>query len=235
MILKTVKTLLLSLLIANQAYGAISPENTTFAFDLHGVCVELQLKNALKSFGKVKNKREFCKQILRYLFTNKKKRKNIEAMVLQNQADEETILGLINPHQPIQGTLEIIQELKKMGYKIYLCSNLGEKSYLHMSKAYPELFNLFDNYYISNPAHGYIKKNDPMFFKYAVEKIEASCDFHPSQIVFIDDSGDNLKTAQQADARFTTILFKNPTQLREELAHLNALPLASSQTMLLFN
>ena len=57
-------------------------------------------------------------------------------------------------------------DLKSMGYKIYLLSNIGTDYFEDLRKKMPEnLFQSFDGFYTTNPEDEYIKKPDPRIFQ----------------------------------------------------------------------
>lgn len=206
----------LSLNTASQDF-AYTPQNSVVAIDLHDVVTQFSSKKAYQAFCKLKNKGTFIGNVLEYLFTSKKKRKCIENSVLANSTDQQSSLAVLNPHIPNHDMVSVIQELKSLGYQIYACSNIGEKSYQYMQDMYPEVFNLFDGYYISNASTGYIKKNNPEFFVQAAKMIDTCAGFSVEKIIFIDNELANLKLAQATDSRFVGLFFKNVIQIREKL------------------
>lgn len=212
--------LLLSLMLTSKA-STYTPQNSVIAFDLHDVVADFSPKKAYASFCKLKNKGQFIGNILDYLFTSTEKRKCVESYVLDNNANTSNILEVLNPHVPNSAVIEIIQELKALGYQIYLCSNLGEQSYEYMRNLYPEVFSLFNGYYISSAASGYIKKNNPQFFVETAQLIDQQSGFTPEKIIFIDNNRANLKLATSTEPRFIGLFFKNSRQIRQKLKHLN--------------
>lgn len=200
----------------------ITPENTILVFDLHGVVLELLPQKALAPFWKLKNKTAFFEKLFKYFFKNNKDRKSIEGMMITDKTDIDNTnnLAIINPHVPIPGTARILENLQKLGYQIYGCSNIGEQSYRYVSAKFPEVFNNLTACYTSQLAQNYQTKNSKVFFEQAVKFIEQQNNFKPINIIFIDDKVANLKLAAQADSRFYTIHFKNPKQLRKSLQNI---------------
>lgn len=200
----------------------MTPENTIFVFDLHGVILELLPHKALWPFCKLKNKTAFFDKLFKYFFKNKQNRKSIEGIMItdRNDADNTNNLAIINPHLPIPGTAYILESLKKLRYQIYGCSNIGELSYKYISNKFPKVFSNLIACYTSQLSQNYQTKNNKEFFEQAVKFIEQNNSFTPINIIFIDDKTANLKLAAQSDPRFYTIQFKSPKQLRTSLQNI---------------
>jgi len=197
-----------------------TPQNSVIVFDLHDVVFDFDYSKARTSFCKLKNKGNFIGKVLKYLFTGKKKRKCIESYVLDNTTDPSNILPALNPHIPNQAVIKIIQELKALNYQVYICSNIGEQSYQYMQNLYPEVFALFDGYYISSASQGYLKKNNPQFFTQTANLIDTHASLLPEKIILIDNERANLKLAQTTSSRFVGLFFKNAIQIRKKLRKL---------------
>lgn len=85
-----------------------------------------------------------------------------------------------------QEVVEIIKNLKKQGYKIYLLSNTNEHSYEEVIK---DIEYLFDGEALSYQLH-MIKPYEGIY-KYLIDKYN----INPEETLFIDDREDNMKTA----------------------------------------
>lgn len=199
-----------------------NPQNTVLVFDIHEVLMDFNPTRAVKSFYNLEHKTKFIGTVLKNIFTTKKSR-SLESQVILDEPSKDKALAVLNPHKPNYGTVAIIKELKTLGYQIYICSNIGEQSYEHMRKLYPDIFSLFDGQYTSNATHGNIKKNNAQFFEHTVNLIDSLANFKPEHILFIDDTRANLKLAKQTNHRFTGIVFRNSYQLRQKLKKLNLL------------
>jgi 2-haloacid dehalogenase len=115
---------------------------------------------------------------------------------------EETILG------PIQGSLEILAELRQSGYPVYALSNFSIEKFRLVRDQY-DFFAWFDDILLS--AQVRLVKPDPKIFKVFLEQIERE----PDQCLLIDDSSPNIETAHKLG--FDAILFQSSEQLRSEL------------------
>ena len=82
--------------------------------------------------------------------------------------------------------IEIIKELKKKGYKLYLLSNTNELMY---EKNLNKIEALFDGLVLSYKVH--LLKPYEAIYKYLIEKYN----LNPEESLFIDDREDNMKTA----------------------------------------
>lgn len=116
---------------------------------------------------------------------------------------------------PIDGTVEILHELKKIGYKTYLLSNYHLKSFDWIYKQY-DFFKLFDGFVVSS--HVNLLKPDPKIYEKLIEQYSIK----PSETVFIDDIKINLEAAEKLG--FITVQFENSKKLKEQLNELGVMP-----------
>lgn len=112
---------------------------------------------------------------------------------------------------PIEGTVEILKELKKSGYSLYAASNWAADTFELAQPRMPFL-NEFDGIQISGLVG--IVKPDKQFF----EKMMDTFRFAPSEAIFIDDKEANVSSAAQLG--ITAIHFQNPKQLKQNLISL---------------
>lgn len=115
---------------------------------------------------------------------------------------EESLTGTID------GTVEIVQELKQAGWPLYILSNFSVEKFELIRRQFPYL-GLFDDIIISGE-YGVVKP-DPVIFHRALKRINRRA----SECLFIDDSRANIDTANGIG--FQTIHFHSPAQLRDEL------------------
>ncbi|MTI61997.1 MAG: HAD family phosphatase [Firmicutes bacterium] len=112
--------------------------------------------------------------------------------------------------QPIQGSIEILEELKDRGYSLYVLSNFHLEAFKLVANY--DFFNNFDELVISAEINAV--KPEPEIYRYLLANYSLS----PEETVFIDDMEDNLLAAE--DFGIKTIQFKNPVQLRGDLQEL---------------
>ena len=94
---------------------------------------------------------------------------------------------------PIKPTVKILKQLKKKGYKLYILSNIGEKSLKCIEERHPDVFKLFDGIYTASDRDGYIKKPQPEIYKRYLDKFGQN----PNELIFIDDKKSNLTAAKK--------------------------------------
>lgn len=203
----------------------MTPENTLFVFDLHGVVLKFDL-NKVRFNSSI----HFLGGVFNYFFKNSGEQ-NIEGAVLNAAPNSKTYLdnalATINPHIPNLETIEIIKQLKTSGYQIFGCSNIGKESLAYLNERYPNAFKDFSAFRTSNPNNNYGKKNKPEAYLETLQIIEDALgtdSFSKIQyIIFVDDTKKNLLVAEKADARFQGILFKSPTKFKKTLTLLKIL------------
>lgn len=115
----------------------------------------------------------------------------------------------------LDGTVEIMKELKQAGYPLYGLSNWSAETFPH-ARAKHDFFDLLDDMVISGEV-GHVKPH-PEIFQITLDRIGRPA----HECLFIDDSLANIEQAQKMG--FATVLFKSPEQLREKLVELKILP-----------
>lgn len=108
----------------------------------------------------------------------------------------------------VEGTVEILAELKRAGYPLYALSNWSAETYPHARRRF-EFLSWFDRVVISGEIR--LVKPRREIFDHLLEKIGRRA----GECVFIDDSIANVNAA--IDAGFDAIHFRSPEQLRGEL------------------
>jgi len=113
-----------------------------------------------------------------------------------------------NNFKEIEGTREIILELKKMNFKIGLLSVHGKEWVDHCEKKfnYHKFFNPIVYSFETS-----LCKPDKKSYTHILNLMSA----RPEETLFIDDSKTNIASAKELG--INTILFKTPEQLRLEL------------------
>jgi 2-haloacid dehalogenase len=119
---------------------------------------------------------------------------------------EESITGTYDD------TIEIVHELKRAGWSLYLLSNFSSEKF-DLIKNRHDFLDLFDDMIISGE-HKTVKP-DPAIFNITLQRIDRKAE----ECLFIDDSLANTKTAHTLG--FETIHYQSPTQLRDELKKLS--------------
>lgn len=111
----------------------------------------------------------------------------------------------------------LLDELKKEGYRLAVCSNIGQEAFEHFKNEHAETFQMFEVIVTSHPQREYLRKPAHEFFdhfKKDVQKVFPEANYY----IFIDDKPKNALAAQKLGIQ--GIVFKNPTQLRKALKEL---------------
>ena len=125
------------------------------------------------------------------------------------------VLNLVNmPKTFDEEVIQVIKELKGKGYKVGLLSNDSKESACRMRKL-EHLDELFSVMLVSGET-GYAKPTKEAYIDFC-NKLGIS----PWELLFVDDSELNLDGG--VELGITTILYKNPNQLRATLKDLEIL------------
>jgi len=101
---------------------------------------------------------------------------------------DEFIKSYIKSKQsPYEDTMEVIFQLKRQGYKVYILSNLREIDFECYQKKFDT--SIFDDKFLSYELN--MLKPDKEIYKYVLEKIKAT----PDNVYFFDDTKENVNAA----------------------------------------
>jgi 2-haloacid dehalogenase len=117
--------------------------------------------------------------------------------------------------ESLNGTVEIMKELKQAGYPLYGLSNWSAETFPHAREKH-DFFDLLDDFVISGEV-GHVKPH-PEIFQIMLDRIGRPA----NECLFIDDAMANIQQAQSLG--FATVLFESPEQLRSRLHELTILP-----------
>ena len=115
---------------------------------------------------------------------------------------------------PIEGSVQILKELKEKDYLVYALSNWNRELYEQTVDDFPFL-DWFDGKIISSDDG--MKKPDEAIFQLLFERFNID----PKTAIFIDDNKANTETAERLGLR--SILFTSPEALRNSLQTLQIL------------
>jgi 2-haloacid dehalogenase len=121
---------------------------------------------------------------------------------------EETVGG------PIEGTVEILAELKRAGYMVAALSNWSAETFPVARRRF-DFLNWFDVAVISGEVK--MVKPDPRIFELLLERLGRRAE----ECVYIDDVEANVRAARELG--FRAIHFTSPDRLREELKRMEIL------------
>lgn len=102
----------------------------------------------------------------------------------------------VSTRQTIPAGVELLRELKSLGYKLYVLSNWDPTSFPLFMQKFPEIFmyheqQMFDGIMISGDVS--LLKPDAAIFEQSLHTFNLQA----SNIVFIDDTIENVQSAQQ--------------------------------------
>lgn len=205
----------------------VSPEKFVFAFDLHDVILRLNLSQIARALIQI----PFTDllflllhpKIYYYLYNLALKKIWVDQIydeLIFKYPDFVSLkpffINLINAQKIDLCMVEIIKELRQLGYSTYILSNIWQPAFQDFQKTHPELLDLFDGYYVPTNIGQYLHKPKLDFYlnfkKYVFEKEK------DKKVIFIDESFKNTK--ESIAAGFYGILFKSPEQLSAILKNL---------------
>lgn len=196
------------------------------AFDLNGVVLKFSPLRAMRTAIVYKNKlkllRAICSpsliwQVLKTAYQGAVVEQAILQMPDQHPEFAELVplaLQMANEQVLVQGTIQLIQDLKNAGCQVYAFSNLGEKSAQILNQKYPALFKLFQGVLVTSAQDQYLMKPDPAAF----DKFLSQFQLDPNNLIFIDDKPKNILAARRCG--ITGIRFVTACQCRRELQKL---------------
>lgn len=183
---------------------SITPQNTTFSFDLHRVVLKYDYPQIIHIIFKnlwvipglfyFLNPRIWI-DMLKLLKNHAVVEKYI--MFLSNKYPYlkkfvPVAIEISNAQKPNRKTIEIIRQLKKGGYTIHLFSNIGLETFNDLTPQFPDVFSLFDDIKVTSPDSDYLAKPHPDAFASYLKELNGD----KKQVIFIDDKTRNIKVAQ---------------------------------------
>lgn len=115
---------------------------------------------------------------------------------------------IIDCLKPIEENIEIVRELKKRDYKLYILSNFHYPAFKNVSEKW-EFFKLFDGQVISS--HSNLLKPEKEIY----EEILGKYKLIPRETLFIDDSYENIEAGNKFGLH--TIHLENYMELKKKL------------------
>ncbi len=219
-----------------------TPQNTVFAFDLHDVLVKTNYWEAVKVSFK-----ELSISDMIFIITHKEVRRSFKAafnnqITVEKMLDnlsrkeervkklKEPIIKIINCQDINQDVLDLAHEIKTLGFRLYLLSNIGIQALNNLYTKHPNLNKLFDGFYVPRPENFYMRKPSLYFFSEFKRYLREIGD-KQKNIIFIDDLKENVENARKLG--FKAIHFTSKKQLEYDLKkmgfNLQTLPVAKKQ------
>ncbi len=126
-------------------------------------------------------------------------------------------IAITNSLLPRSELFQMIQELKKQGYTLYIFSNIGKKTYQELLKIHEPLFNVFDGIHYTHEKNDWVQKP----FAGAYNDFVNRFNLNPTEVVFIDDSKKNSNAAELCG--ITAIHYTSINQLQNSFYKLGIL------------
>lgn len=208
-----------------------STELPVLAIDLHDTVLERDNAIAIKEILRAPaHGFRFIKRAIKYKKAKSKgkTKANIEDYVIDRDKNKDPefakmVAKTVSCFKPMPGAIDFLRKLKQAGYKIFVFSNIGPKSYAVLCQAYPELFNLFNGKVIVKQNN--LTKDNPEAYKFCIQEITAYLGYKPNKIILFDDLQKNCDLAKITDPSFDAVLcqsdsHKNLLKSREKLLNL---------------
>ncbi|WP_425807549.1 HAD family hydrolase [Desulfitobacterium sp. Sab5] len=128
-----------------------------------------------------------------------------------NQQIREVMDNWYQMLTPIESVVEVLIELKQIGYKVYFLSNFHLLAFEDVTKRY-DFFSVFDGGIVS------FKEKLMKPEKDIYDKLIKTYEINPHESIFIDDTKENIEGAIKLG--FKTIHFTTPLELRKQLSKL---------------
>lgn len=168
-------------------------------FDMGRVLIDFRPKDIMERFGVPQQDRQL---ILNELFLSLDWVRMDRGVLSDEEACEsicknvpehlhEYVRGIVfnwdKPLEPVSGMAELVQELKSMGYGIYLLSNASRRQHEYWDRIPGS--ECFDGTFISAD-HGLLKPHAEIYDKFFQE-----FSLNPQECIFIDDAPANIEGA----------------------------------------
>jgi FMN phosphatase YigB (HAD superfamily) len=188
----------------DRTLNEVSPQNTIFLFDLHGVLFKSNMPAMIKMLAYSPCAGPIFLHCINPFFLY-----DVFQLYSHVYIGEYYILYLCNKYESLQPcmpvllkianqqipawkTIDIVRQLKARGYTIHLFSNIGEHLFADLQEQYPDIFSLFDALVIGSKENNYRGKPHPsVFYNYIIN--------HPAsdkQRLLIDDRARNIAFAR---------------------------------------
>lgn len=209
----------------------INPETTVLAFDLNDVVFKKNIPQIIRYslYTLIKGGfwhvmwPSFWKKVKEYGAQNNCKEYIFEKLKEDYPAlahYEQDFQALSTCQKVIPNTLQILKDLKAQGFKLYIFSNMGEKTINTMKAKFADVFDLFDGQYVPSVENNYNFKPNTTFYQEFKEYLTLQGQGN-KQVIFSDDKLENLQEAYRND--IAGILVKNPETIQDQLDRLNVI------------
>lgn len=182
----------------------ISPENTIIVFDLDDVLIGIKTSKKVK-FGLYLLVRPDAWGDMRKIA---KHSSHAEKLIKKNKKPGfvKRLKRIKQSKKPVDGMLELLQELKQKGYTLHIASNMSQQDFEFYKNQYSEIFSLFDAAFVIEDDNMPQKPSKRYFDLYRATFPTEKHHF------FIDDKKENC----DASGFSYTHIFKNAQSLHSD-------------------
>lgn len=130
----------------------------------------------------------------------------------------KVVSEIADTKMPIDGTLVLINKLRKQGYELHITSNMGEADFKVYQDRYSDIFDHFTRAKVVSysPDGSPVKKPNPAYYESYLKEYQVP---EKPYRIFIDDKLKNVEAARKHG--ITSIQFFSPDLLERELSRLN--------------
>jgi HAD superfamily hydrolase (TIGR01509 family) len=200
------------------------PSTTIFVFDLHHVVIRPDYLRILKKCKDIPQPWKlfltafnpyFMYDVIQLVRTSRVPEEYIMVLSAKYPVLRQYIgigITLLNTQKLIPSTYEVIQKLKKAGFKVYVFSNIGQQTYQELLKQLPELETLFDDIQVASAEQQWLHKPYIDAYKHMLQKFNVK----PEHVIFIDNKLSNFTQAEALGIK--TLLYESEEQFRKVFA-----------------
>lgn len=204
-------------------------KETVVAFDLHEVVLDRSLPRFFAAIGAFLAKAPFhhisllnpvCGyRVYKILKSTSKTAENIYDNLTKHYPrlaeTRKEFFDMCNMYDINPEMAQLVEELDAKGYRVAICSNIGEDVYNDFRQNHPGFFDKFKVVATSNRENNYLRKPAPKFFEDFKAACHATYGEEKLRFIFADDRKKNATAAEQCG--LIGVCFKNHAQFRAEL------------------
>lgn len=176
-----------------------SPSNTAIVFDFQGVIAKIKPLSATKAVFKHPNLFKFIGNVCKW-----KSGYSVEKAFVENGQKLSTEdAEILNPYEIDKEVVDIAKDLKRRGFSIFLCTDIGKEMLDLVASKHPDIIGsngIFCSCWVSSKDNGYVYKKDPKAFKYCKDMIQKWANENKKQFtkfIIIDDTKGKLDAASK--------------------------------------
>lgn len=235
--IKFLRVFMVSLCMWNMLYAQelqqLDSGSTVIAFDLHGVVFKpsaSKISVCLRTFpSKLLMARLLLNPVFWYNVVAVRRQTEVAEDIYRRlsvlypdlAAYEKEFITIANAQRAQPEVIEVIKELKRKNFKVYICSNIGHATFIELEKEFPEVIALFDGVYTTTEKNNYVQKPQRDYFEAFKQFVVArEGRSRVRDILLIDDKQYNITGARECG--FKALLFSSTKQFSNDFTRLIA-------------